>query len=227
MKKVSKGETFLEIITIFYNNVKRKETSKYENQSKTDMVLFLCKKLKNRKEKNMKKGIIAATAVVICAMLAATYAFAAPGKAEKKDVKKEVTTTEKQKETTTAEKPKTETKESEEPNIEETGISTEEESDIENAEEVSDDQEESDDSEEEIDDEEMDHCNHEWVQTGYAADPDFQTGYAIEQECKKCHLCKGIEISQEEFEEATKEDQESYADEGCEYEDSEDVEVVE
>ena len=190
-------------------------------------VLFLCKKLKNRKEKNMKKGIIAATAVVICAMLAATYAFAAPGKAEKKDVKKEVTTTEKQKETTTAEKPKTETKESEEPNIEETGISTEEESDIENAEEVSDDQEESDDSEEEIDDEEMDHCNHEWVQTGYAADPDFQTGYAIEQECKKCHLCKGIEISQEEFEEATKEDQESYADEGCEYEDSEDVEVVE
>ena len=172
----------------------------------------------------MKKGIIAATAVVICAMLAATYAFAAPGKAEKKDVKKEVTTTEKQKETTTAEKPKTETKESEEPNIEETGISTEEESDIENAEEVSDDQGESDDSEEEIDDEEMDHCNHEWVQTGYAADPDFQTGYAIEQECKKCHLCKGIEISQEEFEEATKEDQESYADEGCEYEDSEDVE---
>ena len=190
-------------------------------------VLFLCKKLKNRKEKNMKKGIIAATAVVICAMLAATYAFAAPGKAEKKDVKKEVTTTEKQKETTTAEKPKTETKESEEPNIEETGISTEKESDIENAEEVSDDQEESDDSEEEIDDEEMDHCNHEWVQTGYAADPDFQTGYAIEQECKKCHLCKGIEISQEEFEEATKEDQESYADEGCEYEDSEDAEVVE
>lgn len=92
---------------------------------------------------------------------------------------------------------------------------------------VSDDQEESDDSEEEIDDEEMDHCNHEWVQTGYAADPDFQTGYAIEQECKKCHLCKGIEISQEEFEEATKEDQESYADEGCEYEDSEDAEVVE
>lgn len=174
----------------------------------------------------MKKGIIAAIVVAICAMLAATYAFAAPGKAEKKDVKKEVTTTEKKKETTTAEKPKTETKESEELNIEETEISTEEESDIENAEEVSDDQEESDDSEE-IDDEEMDHCNHEWVQTGYAADPDFQTGYAIEQECKKCHLCKGIEISQEEFEEATKEDQESYADEGCEYEDSEDVEVVE
>ena len=184
----------------------------------------------------MKKGIIVAITVAICAVLAATYAFAAPGKAEKKDVKKEVTTTEKQKETTTAEKqketttaekPKTETKESEEPNIEETEISTEEESDIENAEEVSDDQEESDDSEEEIDDEEMDHCNHEWVQTGYAADPDFQTGYAIEQECKKCHLCKGIEISQEEFEEATKEDQESYADEGCEYEDSEDAEVVE
>lgn len=73
----------------------------------------------------------------------------------------------------------------------------------------------------------MDHCNHEWVQTGYAADPDFQTGYAIEQECKKCHLCKGIEISQEEFEEATKEDKESYADEGCSQEDSEDVEVVE
>ena len=185
------------------------------------------KNYESGKEQTMKKGIIVVITVVICAVLAATYAFAAPGKAEKKDVKKEVTTTEKQKETTTAEKPKTETKESEEPNIEETGISTEEESDIENAEEVSDDQEESDDSEEEIDDEEMDHCNHEWVQMGYAADPDFQTGYAIEQECKKCHLCKGIEISQEEFEEATKEDKESYADEGCEYEDSEDVEVVE
>lgn len=175
----------------------------------------------------MKKGIIVTLAVTICMMLTATYAFAASSKTEKKDVKKEVTTTEKQKETTTAEKPKTETKESEEPNIEETEISTEEESDIENTEEVSDDQEESDDSEEEIDDEEMDHCNHEWVQTGYAADPDFQTGYAIEQECKKCHLCKGIEISQEEFEEATKEDQESYADEDCIYEDNDDAEVVE
>ena len=201
-----------------------------DDRSKDDFIMLptvdFCFKEMMHNE-NVRKGIIAAITVVICAVLAATCAFAAPGKAEKKDVKKEVTTTEKQKETTTAEKPKTETKESEEPNIEETGISTEEESDIENAEEVSDDQEESDDSEEEIDDEEMDHCNHEWVQTGYAADPDFQTGYAIEQECKKCHLCKGIEISQEEFEEATKEDKESYADEGCEYEDSEDVEVVE
>lgn len=46
-------------------------------------------KIKNRKEKNMKKGIIVAITVAICAVLAATYAFAAPGKAEKKDVKKE------------------------------------------------------------------------------------------------------------------------------------------
>ena len=75
----------------------------------------------------MKKGIITTLVVTICMMLTATYAFAASSKTEKKEVKKEVTTTEKQKETTTAEKPKTETKESEEPNIEETEISTEEE----------------------------------------------------------------------------------------------------
>ena len=65
----------------------------------------------------MKKGIITTLVVTICMMLTATYAFAASSKTEKKEVKKEVTTTEKQKETTTAEKPKTETKESEEPNM--------------------------------------------------------------------------------------------------------------
>lgn len=135
-------------------------------------------------------------------MFAATYAFAAPGKAEKKDVKKEVTTTEKQKETTTAEKPKTETKESEEPNTEETEISTEEETDIEDTEEVSDDQEESDDSEEEIDDEEIDRCDHEWTEPSYAIDP--EKGYVITQDCKKCHLVKDTSISEEEYEEATK-----------------------
>lgn len=180
----------------------------------------------------MKKGIIVAIVVAICAMLAATYTFANPSKAAKtepttkeKEVK-EVTTTEKEKTTTEA------TTESKKTAIEE---ETAEEGDTDqkpdDSEKITDQEknEPKSDSEddEEIDDEEMDHCNHEWVQTGYAADPDFQTGYAIEQECKKCHLCKGIEISQEEFEEATKEDQESYADEGCEYEDSEDVEVVE
>lgn len=170
----------------------------------------------------MKKGIIAAIVVAICAMLAATYAFAAPGKAEKKDVKKEVTTTEKQKERTTAEKPKTETKESEEPNTEETEISTEEETDIEDTEEVSDDQEESDDSEE-IDDEEIDRCDHEWTEPSYAIDP--EKGYVITQDCKKCHLVKDTSISEEEYEEATKDQEPDEKD--CTYEDNDNAEVVE
>lgn len=164
----------------------------------------------------MKKGIIAAIVVAICAMLATTYAFAAPGEAEKKDVKKEVTTTEKQKETTTAEKPKTETKESEEPNIEETEISTEEESDIENAEEVSDDQEESDDSEEEIDDEdldneeiddeEMDRCDHVWSEKSVAYDS--EEGYVWVQNCEKCSLVKQTSVTEEDYDAAQQEESE-------------------
>ncbi len=171
----------------------------------------------------MKKGIIVTLAVTICMMLTATYAFAASSKTEKKEVKKEVTTTEKQKETTTAEKPKTETKESEEPNIEETEISTEEESDIENAEEVSDDQEESDDSEEEIDDEKTDRCDHEWTEPSYAFDP--EKGYVITQDCKKCHLVKDTAITEEEYEKATKDQEPDEKD--CIYEDNDDAEVVE
>lgn len=163
----------------------------------------------------MKKGIIVAITVAICAMLAVTYAFAAPGKAEKKDVKKEVTTTEKQKETTTAEKPKTETKESEELNIEETEISTEEESDIENAEEVSDDQEESDDSEpedeedldnEEIDDEEMDRCDHVWSEKSVAYDS--EEGYVWVQNCEKCSLVKQTPATEEDYDAAQQEESE-------------------
>lgn len=163
----------------------------------------------------MKKGIILTLAVALCMMFTVAYAFAAPGKTEKKEVKKEATTTtEKQKETTTAAKPKTETKESEVSNIEETEISTEEETDdIEDTEEVSDDQEETDDSEEEVDDEETDHCNHEWIQTGYAVDPDSSTGHTKERECTKCHLCESEEISLEEFEKATKDNQETYDEE--------------
>lgn len=180
----------------------------------------------------MKKGIIVAITVVICAVLAATYTFANPSKAAKtepttkeKEVK-EVTTTEKEKTTTET---ATESKKAaiEEETSEESATDQEEDDSEEITDQEKNEPKSDSEDDEEIDDEEMDHCNHEWVQTGYAADPDFQTGYAIEQECKKCHLCKGIEISQEEFEEATKEDQESYADEGCEYEDSEDVEVVE
>lgn len=162
----------------------------------------------------MKKGLIVIHAVIICMMLTVTYAFAAPGKTEKKEVKKEDTTTEKQKETTTAAKPKTENKEPEELNIEESENKTEEESDIEDTEEVSENQEESDDSEEdEIDDEEMDHCDHEWVQTGYAVNPDSSTGHTKERECKKCHLCESEEVSLEEFEEATEDDQGIYDEE--------------
>ena len=163
----------------------------------------------------MKKGIIVTLAVTICMMLTATYAFAASSKTEKKEVKKEVTTTEKQKETTTAEKPKTETKESEEPNIEETEISTEEESDIENAEEVSDDQEESDDSEpedeedldnEEIDDEEMDRCDHVWSEKSVAYDS--EEGYVWVQNCEKCSLVKQTPATEEDYDAAQQEESE-------------------
>lgn len=154
----------------------------------------------------MKKGIIVTLAVTICMMLTATYAFAASSKTEKKEVKKEVTTTEKQKETTTAEKPKTETKESEEPNIEETEISTEEESDIENIEEVSDDQEESDDSEEEIDDEEMDRCDHVWSEKSVAYDS--EEGYVWVQNCEKCSLVKQTPATEEDYDAAQQEESE-------------------
>ncbi len=51
----------------------------------------------------MKKGIIVAITVVICAVLAATYAFAAPAKA-RKSAKTEPTTTEEKEVTTTAKK---------------------------------------------------------------------------------------------------------------------------
>ena len=140
----------------------------------------------------MKKGIIATLAVVICMMLAATYAFAAPRKTEQKKVKKEATTMEKQKETITVAKPKTEIKESEVSNMKETGTSTEE-TDIEDTEESSDDQEEADDSEQEekldnteIDDEKIDACDHEWSDGSYAYDP--EKGYVFTQDCKKCNL---------------------------------------
>ena len=160
----------------------------------------------------MKKGIIATLAVTICVMFTVAYAFAAPGKTEKKEVKKEATTTtEKQKETTTAAKPKTETKESEVPNIEETETKTEEESDIEDTEEVSDDQEESDDSEpeedldnEEIDDEEIDHCNHEWSEKSVAYDP--EEGYVWVQDCEKCSLVKQTPATEEDYDAAQQEE---------------------
>lgn len=177
----------------------------------------------------MKKGIIATLAVVICMMLAATYAFAAPRKTEQKKVKKEATTMEKQKETITVAKPKTEIKESEVSNMKETGTSTEE-TDIEDTEESSDDQEEADDSEQEekldnteIDDEKIDTCDHEWSDGSYAYDQ--EKGYVFTQDCKKCHLVKDTSISEEEYEEATKDQEPDEKD--CTYEDDDDAEVVE
>lgn len=176
----------------------------------------------------MKKGIIVAITVVICAVLAATYAFAAPAKA-RKSAKTEPTTTEEKEVTTTAkEKTTTETTtESKKAAIEE---ETSEESDTDQEKddsEETEDQEEEIDSEDEdnkeIDDEEIDRCNHEWTEPSYAIDP--EKGYVITQDCKKCHLVKDTSISEEEYEEATK-DQEP-REEDCTYEDNDNAEEVE
>ena len=175
----------------------------------------------------MKKGIIVAITVVICAVLAATYTFANPSKAAKtepttkeKEIK-EVTTTEKEKTTTEA------TTEAKKAVIEEEAS---EESDtdqeLDDSEETEDQEEEIDSEDEdnkEIDDEEIDRCNHEWTEPSYAIDP--EKGYVITQDCKKCHLVKDTSISEEEYEEATK-DQEPN-EEDCIYEDNDDAEVVE
>ena len=166
----------------------------------------------------MKKGIIVAITVVICAVLAVTYTFANPSKAAKTEPttkEKEVTTTEKEKTTTEA------TTESKKAAIEE---ETSEEGDIDqekdDSEEITDQKKNApkSDSEddEEIDDEEIDRCNHEWTEPSYAIDP--EKGYVITQDCKKCNLVKDTPISFEEYEEATK-DQEP-REEDCEYEDN-------
>lgn len=172
----------------------------------------------------MKKGIIVAITIVICAVLAATYTFANPSKAAKTEPttkEKEVTTTEKEKTTTEA------TTEAKKAAIEEEAS---EESDTD---QELDDSEETEDQEEEIDsedednkeiaDEEIDRCNHEWTEPSYAIDQ--EKGYVITQDCKKCHLVKDTSISEEEYEEATK-DQEPN-EEDCIYEDNDDAEVVE
>lgn len=177
----------------------------------------------------MKKGIIATLAVVICMMLAATYAFAAPAKARKSaktetiaTKEKEVTTTEKEKTTTEA---TTESKKAaiEEETYEESA--TDQKPD--DSEKITDQEknEPKSDSEddEEIDDEEIDRCNHEWIEPSYAIDP--EKGYVITQDCKKCHLVKDISISEEEYEEATKDQEPDEKD--CTYEDDDDAEVVE
>lgn len=178
----------------------------------------------------MKKGIIVAITVVICAVLAATYTFANPSKEAKiepttkeKEVK-EVTTTEKEKTTTEA------TTESKKAAIEE---ETAEEGDTDqekdDSEEITDQKKNApkSDSEddEEIDDEEIDRCNHEWTEPSYAIDP--EKGYVITQDCKKCNLVKDTPISFEEYEEATKDQEPS--EEDCEYEDNgeNDAEVIE
>ena len=146
----------------------------------------------------MKKGIIVAIVVAICAILAATYTFANPSKAAKTEPttaeKKEVTTTEKEKTTTEA------TTEAKKAAIEEEAS---EESDtdqeLDDSEETEDQEEEIDSEDEdnkEIDDEEIDRCNHEWTEPSYAIDP--EKGYVITQDCKKCHLVKDTSISEEE-----------------------------
>lgn len=177
----------------------------------------------------MKKGIIVAITVVICAVLAATYTFANPST---KAAKTEPTTKEKEvKEATTTEKEKTTTEattESKKAAIEE---ESSEEGDTDqkpdDSEKITDQKknEPKSDSEddEEIDDEEIDRCNHEWTEPSYAIDP--EKGYMITQYCKKCNLVKDTPISFEEYEEATKDQEPDEKD--CTYEDDDDAEVVE
>lgn len=181
----------------------------------------------------MKKGIIVAITVVICAVLAATYAFANPSKAAKtepttkeKEVK-EVTTTEKEKTTTEA---TTESKKAaiEEETSEESATDQEEDDSEEITDQKKKNEPESDlEDNEEIDDEETDRCDHEWSEPSYAIDPESETGYIITQDCKKCHLVKDTAITEEEYEEATKDQEPS--EEDCEYEDNgeNDAEVIE
>lgn len=176
----------------------------------------------------MKKGIIIALVVAICAMMAATYTFANPSEAAKtepttkeKEVK-EVTTTEKEKTTTEA---TTESKKAaiEEETSEESATDQEEDDSEEITDQKKNEPESDSEDDEEIDDEETDRCNHEWTEPSYAIDP--EKGYVITQYCKKCNLVKDTPISFEEYEEATK-DQEP-REEDCEYEDNDDAEVVE
>lgn len=175
----------------------------------------------------MKKGVIAIIVVVICAMLAATYAFANPSKAAKTEPttkEKEVTTTEKEKTTTEAttesKKAAIEEETSEESATDQKPDDSEKITDQEKNEPKSDSEDD-----EEIDDEEIDRCNHEWTEPSYAIDS--EKGYVITQDCKKCHLVKDTSISEEEYEEATKDQEPS--EEDCEYEDNgeNDAEVIE
>lgn len=173
----------------------------------------------------MKKGIIVAITVVICAVLAATYTFANPSKAAKTEPttkEKEVTTTEKEKTTTEAttesKKAAIEEETSEESATDQKPDDSEKITDQEKNEPKSDSEDD-----EEIDDEEIDRCNHEWTEPSYAIDP--EKGYVITQDCKKCHLVKDTSISEEEYEEATKDQEPDEND--CTYEDNDDAEVVE
>lgn len=175
----------------------------------------------------MKKGIIIALVVAICAMMAATYAFAAPTKGKEKkgeETTVESTTTEKKEATTQEKKTATETTEAEKEAKEKVDVRTD------NAEENTDQEEDVDpdneeDEEDEIDDEKIDHCNHEWSEPSYAIDPESETGYIITQDCKKCHLVKDTAITEEEYEEATKDQEPDEKD--CTYEDNDNAEEVE
>lgn len=174
----------------------------------------------------MKKGIIVAITVVICAVLAATYTFANPSakaaKTEPTTKEKEVTTTAKEKTTTET---TTESKKAaiEEETSEESATDQEEDDSEEFTDQKKNEPESDLEDNEEIDDEETDRCDHEWTEPSYAFDQ--EKGYVITQDCKKCHLVKDTSISEEEYEEATK-DQEPN-EEDCIYEDNDDAEVVE
>lgn len=176
----------------------------------------------------MKKGIIVMIAAVMCVMFAVNYIFAQPGKVKTEPTaeQKETTTTEEKEttETTTEIKKETTTKNS----VEEVATSQNPVEESTDHDEHIDSDTEDDGENEEIDDEKIDSCDHEWVQIGYAVDSDSPTGYMKERKCKKCNLCEFEEVSLEEFEKATKDDQETYDEEGCEYEDNETgMEVVE
>lgn len=177
----------------------------------------------------MRKGIIATILAVLCVMIAATYAFAAPKTEEKKaEATKEATTTT-EKEKTTTETKKEVKKENPAPTTaekKETTTAKKERTTVVNDQEELDETDSTDDAEEkddldELDDEKIDSCDHDWKEASYAYDD--ERGYVLEETCSKCNLIRFTPVSEEEYEAATQEPESD----DCTYEDSEDAEVVE
>lgn len=172
----------------------------------------------------MRKGIIATLIAAICVMIAATYAFAAPGTTEKAEAttkEKEVTTTEAKKEVKKEDPaPTTEEKKETTAKKEETTVADDQE-ETNDSESKEDAEEEETDDPDEIDEEEQEKCDHNWTDKSYAYDQ--ERGYVIEETCSKCNLIRFTPVTEEEYEAATQEPDSN----DCTYEDNDEAEVVE